>query len=651
MTFRLLTSLVFCAALSLSICTALLADSPAKPTTNPAQKPPATTTTKPATPSADSSDYPSPAELMRKLREERERRAKMAKVAHFDLSEPIGERPAEFSLFGDHELNLFSLLERLHKASADPEIRSVLLTLRTHGLSLSQAQEVRDALVKVKKAGKPVFVYADTLDTTGYTIATGASDIVLLEGGELLLPGVGMEAMFAKGLLDWIGVKADYVQIGEYKGADEQFTRTAASDELRGEMKKLVDAMYEQIVIGIAEHRNIKRQVVEESIDEMIVHGRVAKKRGLVDHLADLDSVRELMQKKLGAEVALLPEYGAPPKQAIDTSNLFAMISSMMAKPTPPPGAPKPQVAVIYAEGVIVDGSGEGGLFGGGGVGSDAMRKAFRTASRDPNVKAIVIRIDSPGGSALASEVMWQAARRLAGQKPVYVSIGGMAASGGYYLACAGDKIYADNTAIVGSIGVVGGKFVLKDLFDKIGLKTETFSKGRNADLFSSNQPFSEKQRTMVTSWMKQTYEQFTDRVMTTRAGKIKDIDTVARGRIFIAADAKKLGMVDEIGGINDAIAAVAKKASLEPGAYEIKLLPPSRTLADYINGTAANDGPSASTALPAMMPKIEVNVGQELFKAIPAPLRRAAGQQLQGLMLLQDRPVILMSPYTITVR
>src|SRR4051812_12071214 len=178
-------------------------------------------------------------------------------------------------------------------------------------------------------------------------------------------------------------------------------------------------------------------------------------------------------------------------------------------------------------------------MMGGSSAGSDDLRKALRTAARDEDVKACVIRIDSPGGSALASEVIWQAARHVAEKKPLIISVGSMAASGGYYVASAGERIFAEPSSIVGSIGVVGGKFVTHDLFDKLGLSTETFSKGRNADLFSSSKPFDERQRKMVTQWMKQTYDQFTSRVMSTRGKKIKDIDDVARGRIFAAKQGK----------------------------------------------------------------------------------------------------------------
>ena len=197
----------------------------------------------------------------------------------------------------------------------------------------------------------------------------------------------------------------------------------------------------------------------------------------------------------------------------------------------------------MFADGVIVDGAGGtggiGGLTGGATVGSDMIRTAMREVARDDTVKAVVIRINSPGGSALASEAMWQAVRRVAKDKPVVISVGNMAASGGYYLASAGDRIFADPSAIVGSIGVVGGKFVYKDLMDKFGVTTQEFTRGKNADMFGSQTEFSDGQRSMVRDWMAATYDQFTQRVMTTRAGKIKNIADVAQGRVFVAKQAR----------------------------------------------------------------------------------------------------------------
>ena len=233
------------------------------------------------------------------------------------------------------------------------------------------------------------------------------------------------------------------------------------------------------------------------------------------------------------------------------------------------------------------------------------------------------------------------AVRRVSKSKPVVVSVGSMAASGGYYQASSADTIYADPTAIVGSIGVVGGKFVLKDLYGKLGLSTTTFSRGANADLFGSNTPWTAGQRQKVHDWMHQTYEQFTERVMTTRKGKIKDIDKVARGRIFLASEAKDLGMVDEIGGVNDAIAAAAKDADLAPGSYDVRVVPAPRTLADYFSGGADAKLPVEPT----------MQAGDVLLSALPAGDRDVLREQIISLRLFETRPVQLVCPYAIRSR
>jgi protease-4 len=220
-----------------------------------------------------------------------------------------------------------------------------------------------------------------------------------------------------------------------------------------------------------------------------------------------------------------------------------------------------------------------------------------------------------------------------------------MAASGGYYLASSGDYIFADPTAIVGSIGVVGGKFVFTDLFAKIGLNTQSFVRGKNADLFSSDSEWDDRQRQQVTQWMKLTYDQFTTRVMATRQGKIKDIDSVARGRIFSADQARDLGMVDRVGGIQDAIAYAAKQVNLDAGEYDVRVLPPPRTLSDFLNGNSGDD--DASARFPAAM-SMEI---KGIFSLLSPPMRRALGTELDELMLLRSRPVILASPVIFVVR
>jgi protease-4 len=612
----------------------------ATPTTRPAA-PAKTTATAPT-----AEHYPTPAEIMARINARKAAVDKLLKVAHFDLSQPILEKSPEFTLFGDSQLiTIQNLVDRLHRARDDKGLRAVLVTFSADtGFNMAQAGEIRSALDELRKAGKRTFAYADGYDTATYLAASGATDVCLLQGGEIMIPGVGIETMFTKGLMDKVGVKADYVQIGEYKGADEQYTRTEPSPESRGELTKVVDSLYDVIIDTIAKNRNLSPTTVKQIVDECILTAKQAKERGLVDHLLSQDDLRNLMTDELGGAINILPNYAEPQPEKLDFSNPFALLANVGKKP---PESNKPAIALIHADGVIVDGEAEDGLMGpSGNVGSENIRKAFRAASRDPNVKAIVLRIDSPGGSALASEVMWQAVHATAKNKPVIVSVGSMAASGGYYLASASDYIFADPSAIVGSIGVVGGKFVLKDLFDKLGISTATFSRGKNAGLFSMNTEWSDRQRRMVTNWMRQTYDQFTQRVMTNRKGKIKDIDQVARGRIYVAKQARELGMIDEIGGLTDALAYAAKRVHLKQ--YEVKSIPESHSLIDIISGRAGADDAS-DTRLPYKA-KLQISIDSPLL-AMPPSLRHLLGQQIQMMQLLDKRPVMLINPYVVTLK
>lgn len=592
-------------------------------------------TTQPAT---QPKKFPTPAELAEKIKAIAAKQDAMADVAEIDLSGQIAEQPNSFSLFGGEQDNLQSLVGRIDKARKDPKIEAVLMILAADvDMNLSQAEELRDALARLRDAKKKSFVYADSYDTATYVMASGATDICMLRGGEIMLPGIGLQTMFYRGAFDKLGVQADYVQIGEYKGAQEPYTRTGASDELRGEFKHLSSAMYDELIDGISQHRDLSKDAVKRFIDESIVDGAEAKQLKLVDRLLDQDGLQRLLKRRLKNDIDLIKDYGERERPSIDFSNPFALLSSLAKKPAE---SEKPAVAVIYAHGVITDGDGNGSFFGESGVGSEAMRKAFRIAERDEHIKAVVLRIDSPGGSALASEVMWQAARRLTREahKPLIISVGSMAASGGYYLASAGDTIFADPHAIVGSIGVVGGKLVLKDLFAKLGLSTESFVQGANADLFSQEAEWTDSQRELVHKWMQKTYEQFTKRVMTTRKGKIKDIDQVARGRVFLAGQAKELGMIDEIGGCSDAIEFAARQAKLQPDSYEIRSLPAPKTLADYIGGSG-----EPQARLPLASPLAELLTG------LAPSAREQLLQQFQVLQLLQRRPVMLTCPVIVT--
>jgi protease-4 len=621
-----------------TVATAIKADVPVKPVTPAKAKPDSAT--------ADE-HFPTPNEIMEKIKAKKAEVDKLLKVAHFDLSQPILEKTPDITLFGDANLlTIHNLIDRLHRARDDKGVRAVLITLSANsGFNTAQALEIKNALGELRKAGKRSFVYADAYDTPTYLAASGATDVCLLEGGEIEMLGVDIEPMFLKGLFEKFGVKADFIQIGEFKGADEMYTRSELSEESKGELTKLADSLYNLITATIAHNRNISPNAVKQIIDDVFLTAKQAKDRKLIDHLVSQDDLRDLITEELHGEINIVPNYAEPQPERLDFSNPLALLTQMGKKPA---ASNKSAIALIHAEGEIVDGEAEDGLLGGGGnVGSENIRKAFRMASRDDSVKAIVLRIDSPGGSALASEVMWQAVHAAAQDKPVIISVGSMAASGGYYLASAGDYIFADPSAIVGSIGVVGGKFVIGGIFEKLGITTQAITRGANANINSMTEPWTDRQRRLMTNMMKSTYEQFTQRVMTNRNGKIKDIDQVARGRIFLAGQAKDLGMVDEIGGLTEALAYAASEAKLKD--YDVKSLPGSRSIIDLITGRSggADDGPDARLPYKA---KIELSIDSPL-KLMPTSMRKLFLQQLQTLELLDKRPVILVSPYVITVK
>jgi len=573
--------------------------------------------------------------------EEMRRQQNAVKVAYIDLNREISESPARFVLIADVRLTLQNVISRLNQARDDKDIRAVVLNIGDTDFNLAQAQELRDAISALRRDGKRVFVYSDSYDTASYIAASASRDICLPEGGEIVIPGVSINMLFAKGLLDLIGVKADYVQIGRYKGADEQFTRTGPSREMRQEVDKILDGIFQQIVDGIACHRNISNADVTDMINGVFLPAKLARQRGFVDHLVDQDDLRNLLKKELSREIDLVHDYGLPQREPVDFSNPLALLSLLMKRPSPQEAA-RPSVALIYVEGLIVDGESGDSLFSGGEIGSEDLRKSLRVAVRDDSVKAIVLRVDSPGGSAGASEVIYQAVRRAAAAKPLVVSIGSTGASGGYYVACAGNYIFADPAAIVGSIGVVGGKFVLKDLFGKIGINTESFIRGNNADLFSFSRTFTEQQRRLVTEWMQRTYDQFVDRVMATRKGRIRDIDEVAHGRIFLAQQARALGMVDELGGLDKAIAHAARQAQLAPGSYDVRVIPSTKSVLDLLRG----EDPDASLPL---RPKIQGDMAQWL-SLFGRSESRMLKMQLRLVQMMQSRPVALVAPYIFTI-
>ena len=541
-------------------------------------------------------------------------------VAVFVLRGRLVERRAMEDMLGPEQPILYRVVNRLDRARRDSKVGTVVL--RFEGVTAGWAQwgELRQAIERLRRAHKKVIVHFDSAGNGLYYTATAADHVVMSPGGTLWTIGLHMELTFFKGLLDKLGIDADLLQVGKYKGASEPFTRTGMSPEFRQSLGGLVTSLYREFLSGVGAGRKHPAKWVQTRVDEGPLLADQARKEGLVDQVADFGTLMRTMKGAL--------DWGYGKKKAAGKSltDLLALLQGNQGGGVPS----TPHVGLVYALGTVVLGRGNAGLFGMGQVvASTPMVKTLTELAKDDKVKAVVLRIDSPGGSALASELIWQAARRLAQRKPLIVSMGNVAASGGYYIASAARRIFAEPGTITGSIGVVGGKLVLSRLFDKVGITTEELNRGKYAGLFSSSRTFSPDERTIVGRMMKQTYQLFLKRVAAGRKVSPSMLGGVAQGRIWSGRAAKGVSLVDQVGGLYDALAEARKIGHLGAGA-EVAIYPRPKNWIQLIGekfgrkDVAAPALPGVSgwlTLVDAMAP--DVGRGLRLFVAATWGLRR----------------------------
>jgi protease-4 len=509
------------------------------------------------------------------------------RIAHIRLSGAVLSSPPDFSFFAGESqgMTLRDWVQRLAKARNDERVGAVALEIDSPEMDWAQGQELADAVQRLGEA-KPVYAHIIDGGAVPYLVGSAAKDLAMEPSGELRITGLGAEMMFYKGTLDWLGIRAQMVQVGKYKGASEPFMRTAPSEEWKGEFDKMLDDLYAQLCEQIASQRKLTVPHVKQAIDEGPHDGRAAKEFRLVDRLACRADWQQYVQthvaearKQKAAE--WVADYEAKKPRQVDFSNPLALFGMMMGG-RPQEATKEPTIAIIHADGVIVPGKSGEGFLGERFVGDKTMAECFQQAAKDDKVKAVIFRINSPGGSALASELIYQSAKACAARKPVIVSIEGMAASGGYYIAMAGQKILADPAAITGSIGVISGKMAIQGLLDKVGITTYEVTRGRNAGLWMSR-PWDQREEAVIRRMATRTYDTFVSRVKDARAGKIKDVDAVAQGRIFTARQALQNGMVDQIGGLREAIIATQSAAKIDHS--YILVLPRPKTLMDMLYG------------------------------------------------------------------
>lgn len=511
--------------------------------------------------------------------EAKEEAAPLPRVAHLKLSGALDETPVDTdNPFGGTAENLRSTLDRIRKAAKDPKVKALYLELGDLDVGFGKLNEIRRAVTDFRASGKKAFAYAESLGTKSYLVALACDTITLPESGGLELVGLRAEVMFYKDALKLLNLEADVLKMGKYKSAVEPFLQNTMSAENREQIKSMMDDNFEQeIVAAMVAGRPAQKWTPEQAegiIDQGPFTAKKAKQLGLIDALRYQDEFETGFAASLGAKDALVERgYGKAKGKELDFSNPFAMLD--MFSPKKKPESKEPKIAVVHLIGGIDSGKGGFSPLSGSTVGSDTIVEAIRTADKNPTVKAIVLRVDSPGGSALASDVIWRALQVC--KKPVIASMGDVAASGGYYVTMNAKRVFAEPGTVTGSIGVFGLKLVTGGLFDKVGLKTEVVSRGKNSGATSSHGKWTDSERAALTETVEDVYETFLTKALAGRQANgqkmtMEQLKELAGGRVWTGRQAKANGLVDELGTLDDAIAYAKKEAGLDP-AKEMELL------------------------------------------------------------------------------
>ncbi|GAA4980253.1 protease-4 [Nonomuraea thailandensis] len=509
-------------------------------------------------------------------------------ILELDLTEGLTEGPPADPLaavLSMRKTRLADVLSGLKRARQDPRVKALVVKIGGQPLGLAMVQELRQAVIHFRASGKLTVAFSETFGEFGggtvpYYLATAFERLYLQPSGDVGLTGVALEQRFVKGALGKLGVGFEAGQRHEYKTAPNTFTQDHMTDPHRESMARIVESVTESMVAGIADGRRLDPGKVRELIDRGPFTAAEAQEAGLVDGLAYRDEVYDELKRAAGDEAHLL------------YVSRYARGAAVRKLPHPMADA----IALVHATGMIRTGrSGRSPLGGGGAMGSDTISAALRAARRDDHVKAVVFRVDSPGGSYVASDTVWREVTLTRKVKPVIVSMGDLAASGGYFISMAADVIVAQPGTLTGSIGVYGGKPVFSELLEKAGITSEMVAEGANAGMFSTSRGFSPEQWERINAWLDRIYDDFVGKVAQSRDLSRERTHELARGRVWTGADARASGLVDELGGLEDALAMARKRAGLADDA-PVRTYPRLNPL-ERLRGPESSEDRSAALA------------------------------------------------------
>ncbi|MCT7658177.1 signal peptide peptidase SppA [Mycobacterium deserti] len=517
--------------------------------------------------------------------------------------ETVGFDPLAMISSGGRPLMLREAVAAIHRAAEDDRVAGLIARVQLPAAAPAVVQELRDALAEFSDV-KPTLAWAETYPgTLSYYLASVFREVWMQPSGTVGIVGFATNALFLRGALDKAGIEADFIARGEYKSAANLFTQDSYTDAHREADSRLIESLHSQVVAAVAASRHLDPAAVNALADKAPLLRDEAVDGGLIDRIGFRDEAYARIAELTGTHD--ISPTDADSEDAPPRLYLSRYARATAPKPTPPmPSIPgrkaKPSIAVVTLHGPIVSGRGgpQGVPLGNSSAGGDTIAAALREAAANDSVSAIVLRVDSPGGSVTGSETIWREVNRVRdGGKPVVASMGSVAASGGYYVSMGADAIVANAGTITGSIGVVTGKLVARDLKDRLGVGSGTLKTNANADAWSINEPFTEEQRAHVEAEADLFYTDFVERVAVGRKLTVEAVEAIARGRVWTGADAKERGLVDELGGLRTAITR-AKILAGHDADTEVRLVGyPGSSLMDLLRPKPSSQPAAASVS------------------------------------------------------
>jgi protease-4 len=514
-------------------------------------------------------------------------------ILELDLTDGIAEEPPAdpLSALVNRRPRLADVLDGLRRARLDPKVKALVVRVGGRRVGLATVQDLRSAVAEFGRAGKRTVAWAETFgefspSNAAYYLATAFDRVHLQPSGDLGLTGLSLEQWFYRGTLDKLGLEYEVGKRYEYKNAADRFTEHGFTGPAREALERLAASLTGQLADAIAQRLGVSAQQARELIDNGPYAADEALEAGLVDALGYRDEVYAEVRGAVGLDAYLLylGRY--------QRSRWLAERARKLPEPS------DRGIALIYANGPIRRGRSARGPLTGGAMGSDTVAAALRAAAADRRAGAIVLRVNSPGGSYVASDTIWrEVVRARQAGTPVVVSMGDVAASGGYFIAMAADAIIAQPGTVTGSIGVLAGKPVTASLLERMGITTDSVTEGAHADMFTTTRPFSKEEWQKLNSWLDRIYADFTSKVASGRKMTPDQVHDVARGRVWTGADAVANGLVDQLGGLDAAMALARRRAGL-PDTAPVRVYPRATPLDRFRRPESSEDYPAAGASL-----------------------------------------------------